>query len=343
MSGRSRSNTTQSNAAFVEQLEAPLAASTAVDLHVAARRAAREHARARSASGSTTSKLLRTADRRNRLNVGRTVRRAISLVWIGLGSDADRADAAAPAACSSSVETTYTGMCRVSKSCFRRSSTRQPSMSGRQMSSVIGSGSVLARQRQAAAPRDVAMPLKPFSWADVEQQLRERRIVLDDQHDAVAGLNRVAVVVEFVGGAPAPSRQSAMRLGRIGLLGAAARVSAAATGRRSGLRRGVGLRQVERERAAAPGVLTSRISPPSSRAISRLIARPRPVPPYLRLVLPSACWNASKMICCLSGGMPMPVSVTENATTASAAFSDSLSRLQPSRPVDIAATPCRGA
>ena len=51
-----------------------------------------------------------------------------------------------------------------------------------------------------------------------------------------------------------------------------------------------------------PGVLTRRISPPSSRESSRLIARPRPVPPYLRLVLPSACWNASKMICCLSGG-----------------------------------------
>ena len=32
------------------------------------------------------------------------------------------------------------------------------------------------------------------------------------------------------------------------------------------------------------------------------MARPSPVPPYLRLVLPSACWNASKMICCLSGG-----------------------------------------
>ena len=46
------------------------------------------------------------------------------------------------------------------------------------------------------------------------------------------------------------------------------------------------------------------------------MARPRPVPPYLRLVLPSACWNASKMICCLSGGMPMPVSATENASTA---------------------------
>ena len=52
------------------------------------------------------------------------------------------------------------------------------------------------------------------------------------------------------------------------------------------------------------------ISPPSRLAISRLIDRPRPVPPYLRLVVPSACWNASKISRCLSSGMPMPVSVT---------------------------------
>jgi hypothetical protein len=58
----------------------------------------------------------------------------------------------------------------------------------------------------------------------------------------------------------------------------------------------------------APGVLRSAISPPSRLASSRLIARPRPVPPYLRLVLASACWKASKMIRCFSAGMPMPVS-----------------------------------
>ena len=63
----------------------------------------------------------------------------------------------------------------------------------------------------------------------------------------------------------------------------------------------------------SPGVLSTRISPPSSRAISRLIERPRPVPPYLRLVVPSACWNASKISCCLSFGMPMPVSRTSKA------------------------------
>ena len=67
-----------------------------------------------------------------------------------------------------------------------------------------------------------------------------------------------------------------------------------------------------------PGSLVSRISPPSSRAISRLIERPSPVPPYFRLVVPSACWKASKMMRCLSAGIPTPVSATRNAITAGA-------------------------
>ncbi len=60
----------------------------------------------------------------------------------------------------------------------------------------------------------------------------------------------------------------------------------------------------------SPGALLTSIAPPSRRAISRLMVSPRPVPPYLRLVVPSACWNASKMSFCLSSGMPMPVSCT---------------------------------
>ncbi len=65
--------------------------------------------------------------------------------------------------------------------------------------------------------------------------------------------------------------------------------------------------------------------------ISRLIANPKPVPPYLRLVLPSACWKASKMICCLSDEMPMPVSETAIAATPRARSSVSWPGLQPSR------------
>ncbi len=59
-----------------------------------------------------------------------------------------------------------------------------------------------------------------------------------------------------------------------------------------------------------PGSLTSWISPPSRAASSREIERPSPVPPYLRRSPESACWKASKMMRCLSAGMPMPVSVT---------------------------------
>ena len=64
-----------------------------------------------------------------------------------------------------------------------------------------------------------------------------------------------------------------------------------------------------------PGTLSTRISPPSRRAISRLMDRPSPVPPYFRLVVPSACWNASKMSYCFSFGIPIPVSLTSKAIT----------------------------
>ena len=63
--------------------------------------------------------------------------------------------------------------------------------------------------------------------------------------------------------------------------------------------------------------------------ISRLMARPRPVPPYLRAVPPIACWKASKMICCFSAGMPIPVSVTANPMTERARPRVGCSGLQP--------------
>ncbi len=44
-----------------------------------------------------------------------------------------------------------------------------------------------------------------------------------------------------------------------------------------------------------PGVLTTVMSPPCSRASFRAIAKPSPVPPNRRVVLPSACRNSSKM------------------------------------------------
>ena len=55
--------------------------------------------------------------------------------------------------------------------------------------------------------------------------------------------------------------------------------------------------------------------------------RPSPVPPYFRLVVPSACWNASKMTASFSAAMPMPVSITAKAMTVGAA-----ARREPRRP-----------
>ena len=50
---------------------------------------------------------------------------------------------------------------------------------------------------------------------------------------------------------------------------------------------------------------------PSINAISlEEIVNPRPVPPYFRVVEPSACSNGSKMARCLSAGIPIPVSAT---------------------------------
>ena len=65
-----------------------------------------------------------------------------------------------------------------------------------------------------------------------------------------------------------------------------------------------------------PGSLLTTISPPIFLTISRQIANPNPVPPYWRVVLPSACWNFSKMAACLSLATPIPVSITENLTLA---------------------------
>ena len=56
---------------------------------------------------------------------------------------------------------------------------------------------------------------------------------------------------------------------------------------------------------------------------------PRPVPPYLRLVEPSAWAKDSKIDCCFSNGMPVPLSMTLNTTTSDARLSASFDGLQP--------------
>src|SRR5581483_661061 len=59
-----------------------------------------------------------------------------------------------------------------------------------------------------------------------------------------------------------------------------------------------------------PASLSAAMSPPMSCANFFTSARPRPVPPYLRVVDMSAWRNSSKMTFSASGVMPMPVSAT---------------------------------
>ena len=68
------------------------------------------------------------------------------------------------------------------------------------------------------------------------------------------------------------------------------------------------------KRLPRPGSLSTSSRPPIAPTIRDAIASPRPVPPYSRVVEPSACANASKISRCFSGGMPMPVSLTEKAS-----------------------------
>ena len=69
-------------------------------------------------------------------------------------------------------------------------------------------------------------------------------------------------------------------------------------------------RAVKMNVVPAPGTLSKVRSPAMSRASRRLIASPRPVPPYRRDVELSACMNASNSLPWRSSGMPMPVSRT---------------------------------
>ena len=57
-----------------------------------------------------------------------------------------------------------------------------------------------------------------------------------------------------------------------------------------------------------PGALATVMSPPIMRQRRRLIARPSPVPPYLRVVEASAWVNSSNSFAICSGVIPMPVS-----------------------------------
>ena len=102
-------------------------------------------------------------------------------------------------------------------------------------------------------------------------------------------------------------------------------------------------RAVKWKREPRPGSLSTVMRPPISSTSCAEIERPRPVPPYSRVVEPSAWANASKISCCFSRGMPMPVSATRKPSTTAPASSASFSTCTTTSPwsVNLIAFPTR--
>ena len=156
---------------------------------------------------------------------------------------------------------------------------------------------VLAGQpERRRSARRARIALAPRARTASTSDLRAVGVGVDHQHHAVVGLERVDLVGQLILDRRA---RAAPSLGQTaGRRRAVVRVSSGASSD------ALGQRQEQREPAALPDLESTWISPPSSRAISREIDSPRPVPPYLREVVPSACWNASKIALSLSSGMP---------------------------------------
>ena len=127
----------------------------------------------------------------------RSIASSTSLLWTGLATNECAPELSARSR-DSSVEITATGMWRVAASFFRRCSTRQPSMSGRNRSSVMAVGLTWSASASAATPCEVTIPLKPCSRAVSSRNRANAEVVLDDQQDVVARLDRVAVVAHLV-------------------------------------------------------------------------------------------------------------------------------------------------
>ena len=92
--------------------------------------------------------------------------------WASAGTRGRRS--LSPRSRSSRTEMTWTGICRVSGECLRRSSTAQPSMPGIWMSSMMASGPWRRARSSPASPREATRPLKPVRWA-ISSRMRANR------------------------------------------------------------------------------------------------------------------------------------------------------------------------
>ncbi len=87
-----------------------------------------------------------------------------------------------------------------------------------------------------------------------------------------------------------------------------------------------------------PGADSTQMRPACSSMILREIARPRPVPPLVRVVEPSSCRNSSNTRSRSSGAIPGPVSATATSNAPLAAAT--LTATSPSS-VNLIALPTR--
>jgi len=82
---------------------------------------------------------------------------------------------------------------------------------------------------------------------------------------------------------------------------------------------------VNQNRLPLPGSLSTPILPPIISTSCFEMDNPRPVPPYFRVVDPSAWVNRLNTASCRSLGIPMPVSCTENRASIRVSVSDTAS------------------
>ena len=92
-------------------------------------------------------------------------------------------------------------------------------------------------------------------------------------------------------------------------------------------------RTVNQKVLPCPGVLSTPIVPPMAAVRRWEMARPKPVPPYFRVVESSAWENAWNRRPWASGAMPMPVSVTVKRSSV-------VSAVASSRVVRTTTSPC---
>ena len=263
----------------------------------------------------------------SRFLIGRLIR---SIVWVsaasrfslvtGLLEKRDSAPRRRLRSRSSSAEMMWIGMCRV---CGDRASsgpaTTQPSLSGRCRSSVMAEGCRWPRQRDPLGHRPARdHHLEVSCPARSSHQHAERNRGSSSTISSTMSPGLILVARSSVHPVIGSARSTACSRGsqQVVVAGAVSeRVRRghipAESGGGRGLQRGFpsGLVSARRDGQGEGAALTvAELSKPAERPaqeappVSRLIERPRPVPPYLRAVPASACWKASKMSACLSGG-----------------------------------------